>query len=170
MGWNVASSLWRGNKGGARPSDLVRLQWRGKIGTWRSKLSANNICTRGRRERGLGVLGETTEDNVARSPWRSNMKCERLGDLARLQWRVELIRSASECGSNYRMNVGENVVWWRVVVGCMTWPKVKYTVTWRCGLWCNPVRKNHGQVDGRRVHVVYITRGVMYTWYNVHVV
>ena len=38
---------------------------------------------------------------------RDNMKCERLGDLAR---RAELIRSASECGSNYRMTVGENVV------------------------------------------------------------
>jgi hypothetical protein len=39
-------------------------------------------------------------------------------------------------------------------------PKGEYTVTCLDWVWCNLVRYNHVQVEGRCVHVVQFTRGV----------
>jgi hypothetical protein len=46
----------------ARYSDLARLQRRGKLERGVLNYGHNNRCTRVRRERGLGVLFESTEE------------------------------------------------------------------------------------------------------------
>jgi hypothetical protein len=161
MGCNAASALWRGNKGGARSSDLARLQWQGKLERGVLNHRTNNRCTRGRRERGLGVLGESLEEVTWRdhrddTTWnvRVSVIWQEYSDV--LIWYV--VRPNADVIIERMW--GENVVWWWVAICSMTWPKVEYTVTWLGGLWCNPVIYNHGKVTKRRVK---------YTWCKVRI-
>jgi hypothetical protein len=64
--WDVT---WRAHCDDATREELALVIWQDYSDVVNWKYGANNRCTLGRRERGLGVLGESTEEVT----WRDHL-------------------------------------------------------------------------------------------------